>query len=82
MDNTKHLRAFKKFGPGYFIKEQMANGIKEYVVHCDAGVSRSLGVAVALEYCINNNSTIEPRNSMYNSLVYRRVVTACRGPII
>lgn len=53
---------------------------KEYTlyVHCDAGVSRSAGVASAIMYCVNGDDSEIFDNGKYvpNMLCYRQVIKA------
>jgi predicted protein tyrosine phosphatase len=64
-----------------FVEKNILFNITEFVVHCDAGISRSPGVSCALEYCINDNNEIPYAHNLFNRLVYKRVVEAFKGPM-
>lgn len=51
-----------------------ADTFDELVVHCDAGISRSPGVAVALNEIYNCVKIIPPPWRLYNRLVYRTLL--------
>jgi predicted protein tyrosine phosphatase len=44
------------------------------VVHCEAGISRSAGVAAALSKIINNDDTFFFKKYIPNMLVYRKII--------
>lgn len=68
-----------------FFSEEQAQKIIEFVkkyidkveliiCQCDAGISRSAGVAAALSKCINGNDIFFFENYLPNSLVYSTIV--------
>ena len=48
--------------------------IKAIIVNCDAGVSRSPGIAVALNEILNGDTKIPHEWELYNRLVYNRII--------
>lgn len=66
-----------------FIKDNYNNAIDKIIVHCDAGQSRSAGVAAAILKYYTNDDTQIFNNSKYtpNMLCYRKVLEAlmCGG---
>ncbi len=65
-----------------FVSGMLAAGISRFVVHCDAGVSRSPGVAAALDVVFNNAKNIRRGWECYNRMVYTKVLTAFKGPAV
>jgi predicted protein tyrosine phosphatase len=65
-----------------FVQESIARGIAGFMIHCNAGISRSPGVAAALDLCVNGNRALKPRYVMMNKLVYKKVVEAFKGPVV
>lgn len=57
-----------------FVDRHIKNGVEHFVVHCDAGISRSPGVAVALKEIYNNDREIKPEHRLYNRLVYSTII--------
>jgi predicted protein tyrosine phosphatase len=57
-----------------FVDRNLAKGISKFVIHCDAGISRSPGVVVALKEIYNGNKKIFPAHDLYNRLVYRNLI--------
>jgi predicted protein tyrosine phosphatase len=55
--------------------ENLPKSITRVIVHCDAGISRSPGVAVALNEIYNSVKIVPPAWQMYNRLVYRTIIT-------
>ena len=50
------------------------SSISDFLIHCDAGISRSPGVAVALNEIYNNDKEIPFAWRRYNSFVYRVIM--------
>jgi len=66
--NENHAKKIIKFVEKYLDK------IELIVVQCDAGISRSAGVAAALSKCINNDDKYFFKNYLPNSLVYSTIL--------
>lgn len=63
-----------------FIKKMSKNGIMDFYIHCDQGISRSAGAAKFLaEYL---DIWFPPSYTHYNQSVYRQLMEAWKGPII
>ena len=63
--------------------EQILNFVKEYkndvnliVIHCEAGISRSAGVAGALSLIFNGTDQYYFKHYLPNMLVYRNILNA------
>ena len=54
----------------------MINELDFLIVHCDAGLSRSPAVVISILETFIGDKTIHKRYSMYNRLVYRKLVQA------
>ena len=65
-----------------FVQKHRAMGVSHFLVHCDAGISRSPGVAVALDQVFNGAREIRHGWGCYNRLVERRVREAFTGPVV
>ncbi len=52
-----------------FVDKMLDQGVNHFLVHCDAGISRSPAVAVALRMVYNNDDGIPYRYRMFNPLV-------------
>ncbi len=65
---TEHARAIWDF------MERHLEGLERVVVHCDAGVSRSPGVAAALAKCLDGDDAEFFRRYRPNMRVYRTLV--------
>jgi predicted protein tyrosine phosphatase len=65
-----------------FVQASYDRGIRHFMIHCDAGISRSTGVACALDFVFNNAQRPRPRYCMHNKLVYTKVLIAFKGPIV
>lgn len=65
-----------------FVEASMSMGISTFLIHCDAGVSRSCGVAVALNHVINGDTDIPPRYVAYNRTVASKVRRAFLGNMV
>ena len=65
-----------------FVQAQIDRGITNFMVHCDAGISRSPGVAAALDVVFNHAENIRPGWERYNRLVYSKVLEAFKGPMV
>ena len=59
-----------------FVEAMIAKGIKHFIVHCDAGISRSPGVAVALKIIYNYDRSVPYRYQLFNTLVCSRILKA------
>ena len=59
-----------------FVDKMIAMGVTQFLVHCDAGLSRSPGVAVALNQIYNGITEIPYRYQLYNTTVYRKIMEA------
>lgn len=59
-----------------FVTHSVKAGISSFLVHCDAGISRSPGVLVALEEVFNDNKQVAKLYPLHNRLVARRVLEA------
>ena len=57
-----------------FVDTCISKGIITFVVHCDAGISRSPGVAVALNEIYNDEKHVPYRYAMYNTYVYSKII--------
>lgn len=64
-----------------FIKKY-ANDIEMIIIHCEAGISRSAGVAAALSKCINGDDEIFFKRYLPNSLVYSSIIKKWEGDIV
>ena len=53
-----------------FIDEIIELGITNLLVHCDAGISRSPGMAIAIDEIVNGSTDRAAKHPCYNSLVY------------
>lgn len=62
-----------------FVRGMMDAGVDHFMIHCDAGISRSPGVAAALDYVFNDARTLRPRYCCMNSWVYGRTLEAFMG---
>ena len=65
-----------------FVKSHYARGIRHFMIHCDAGISRSCGVASALDMVFNKAQTLRPRYCCRNTMVERMVLEAFKGPVV
>ena len=65
-----------------FVQAAYDRGIRHFMIHCDAGISRSCGVAAALDIVFNNAQTLRPRYCCRNAMVERMVLEAFKGPIV
>ena len=85
LDETFPLNVIEDFG-GLFDKHD-ANKVKEFVeehinkvdyflIHCDAGVSRSRGVAAALGFVFNNDGREHFDNGLPNPVIFKEVLAA------
>lgn len=61
-----------------FVNQELAKGIKHLVVHCDAGVSRSAGVAAAISKAIGQDESeiLDNPNYFINARCYAYVLMA------
>ena len=59
-----------------FVDNMIARGITNFVIHCDAGISRSPGVAVALKQIYNDDREIPYHYQLFNRWVYTRILEA------
>lgn len=59
-----------------FVQEN-SSSIKMLVIHCHAGISRSVAVKVAMEYIINNID-IYSRYPLHNKHVYKTIINEHR----
>lgn len=60
-----------------FVKTSILGGVDTVVVNCEAGISRSAGVAAALSYIFNGSDRdIVKIRPMYNRTVYRAIINA------
>ena len=57
-----------------FVDEILDADIPNLLVHCDAGMSRSPGMAIAIDEIVNGSTTRAAQHPYYNSLVYRSMV--------
>lgn len=55
-----------------FVDEQIEKGVDTFLIHCDAGMSRSPGIAVALDEIYNENN--KPFTPLYNKFVYKTII--------
>jgi len=65
-----------------FVQAAYDRGIRHFMIHCDAGISRSCGVASALDMVFNNAQELRPRYCCRNSMVERMVLEAFKGPVV
>ena len=65
-----------------FVQTAYDAGIRRFMIHCDAGISRSCGVASALDMVFNNAIALRPRYCCRNSMVERKVLEAFKGPVV
>lgn len=70
--STEHATAICDF------VEQHRRVVRRIVVHCDAGLSRSPGVAAALAVCLGGSDEEFFRRYRPNMLVYRRLLEEWR----
>jgi predicted protein tyrosine phosphatase len=59
-----------------FVERMIEEGITEFTVHCDAGISRSCGVAAALNLIFNDEKDIPRGWALYNNWVYTKMLKA------
>ena len=59
-----------------FVNGCLTDGIVDFMVHCDAGISRSPGVALALREIYMHERDIPGRWSLYNKTVYYEIMMA------
>jgi predicted protein tyrosine phosphatase len=57
-----------------FVNYEISKGVNNFLIHCDAGISRSPGIAVALNEIYNGIKTIRGEWRLYNSFVYRKIM--------
>lgn len=57
-----------------FVDKMLAAGVTHFVAHCDAGISRSTGVACALNRIYNNHMEIPYRYQYYNPIVVDKIL--------
>lgn len=65
-----------------FVAGMLASGVNNFTIHCDAGMSRSPGVAVALEELINQDKTAYKRYPLHNTLVASKVRKAFQKLVV
>ena len=65
-----------------FVQAAYDRSIRHFMIHCDAGISRSCGVASALDVVFNSAKELRPRYCCRNSLVERLVLEAFLGPVV
>lgn len=71
-NNTHHLKLFTQEQARILLAFVDMCKPKAITVHCDAGISRSVGAMLALEYIYNNeNKYNDKRYSLYNRYVSR-----------
>lgn len=58
-----------------FVEKCTARGVFHFLVHCDAGISRSPGVAVALNQIYNDDRSVPYRYQLFNKWVYTKLLT-------
>lgn len=63
-----------------FTREQIQNGVRLLVVHCEAGMSRSAGVATALSQFYNHDETHFLVHYRPNAHVRRLLLEVLRDP--
>ena len=78
---TAHIAAFTPATARQivdFVREQMQNDVRLLIVHCEAGMSRSAGVATALSQFYNHDETHCLVHYRPNAHVRRLVLAALR----
>jgi predicted protein tyrosine phosphatase len=75
--NADQAKAIKDF-----VQASYDRGIRHFMVHCDGGISRSAGVASALDIVFNNAQLPRKEYISRNTLVERRILEAFKGPLI
>jgi predicted protein tyrosine phosphatase len=65
-----------------FVQASYDRGVRHFMIHCDAGISRSCGVASALDIVFNNAQELRPRYCMRNSMVENLMLQAFKGPMV
>jgi predicted protein tyrosine phosphatase len=80
------------FGDGVFSDEQavqivdfverIKDKVNGFLIHCEAGVSRSAAVAAAIELIVNGSSDriLNDRRYSPNQCVYRKLIQAWQKP--
>lgn len=61
-----------------FVDGRIKAGILRFVVHCDGGISRSPGIAVALKEIYNKDLTVVPAHSRYSPTVRETLLTEAK----
>lgn len=62
-----------------FVKKEIENGVDNFLVHCDAGISRSPGIAVALNEIFNNIKKVPKAWCLYNKFIYKTIIKEWYG---
>jgi predicted protein tyrosine phosphatase len=75
--NADQAKAIKDF-----VQAAYDRGIRHFLIHCDAGISRSCGVASALDVVFNKATALRPRYCMRNSMVEAKMLEAFLGPMV
>jgi predicted protein tyrosine phosphatase len=57
-----------------FIDEIIQSEIPNLLVHCDAGISRSPGMAIAIDEIVNGSHERAAKHPYYNSHVYKTMI--------
>lgn len=57
-----------------FVRSMLEAGVTRFVIHCDQGVSRSPGIAVALEQFYNYKISVPSKYALYNRLVCKKIL--------
>lgn len=63
-----------------FVDDIIGLGISNLLVHCDAGRSRSPGMAIAIDEMINKVTDRAAKHPTYNSLVYSTMIHKRQDP--
>ena len=59
-----------------FVDAMMVRKITHFLIHCDAGLSRSPGVAVALNQIYNEDRNVPYRYQIFNTWVCNKILAA------
>ena len=65
-----------------FVQACYDRGIRHFLIHCDGGISRSPGVASALDIVFNQAQLPRKEYRRRNTLVETKVLEAFKGPLV